>query len=467
MRIVWVSTAVVLATACGEVLDKPKDETCESAAQCLDPAAPYCVNQHCQMACSAAPDCTDPARRVCALDGACVGCVASSDCGAMSPVCDMTERSCRGCTMDSECSGGICVEAEGTCTVDVDVAFVTMMGSDTGGCTRVAPCATIAFALSRGKRVVHVLGGSLSTGTITMSGDHVLDGENTTLSVGTSISTIVVQPSAMAIVEGFRISAPTMAGVAAVLVSGPTQARLHGLQISGSGALAINATNSAKLELVKSHIGGLAIAAPNRVSCPNSIAKLDQNLFEMTIVDDAGTACELTVTRNRFESSRDGSVQLSSGTLVMENNLIIHTSGFNDSISLGSLRPGSTVRYNTLVNTTALPSDGAALSCDASVAVTSNVFAYNSGHPITGTGCTTRYSVFDDVATTAAGTGNKTVPIDQIFANRAGGDYHLAATSAAKAGAEPGLTMTKVDFEGKARPNPAGTNADSGAFEAP
>ncbi len=467
MRTLSFLALIVFGAACGDVLEKPKD-TCESAAQCTDPAAPFCVNQSCQAACAVSADCTSPDLGVCASDGACVECVMSTDCDAAAPICDSADRACRGCEKDSECPGGVCIEADGTCAADVEVSFVTMMGADSGTCTRSAPCATIPYAITNAgpRRIVHVLGGSLFTPTVTLSSDRILDGEDTSLGAGTQSSTIVVMPPAKVTVEGFRINAPAMPTVPAVSATGQSRLRLYNMQISGDGGLAVNATNGANLQLLHSHVGAISIANPMRVNCPNSIAVISQNTLEMTIVGDAGTACDLTVSRNRFESSRDGSVQLSSGLLVMENNLIIHRDGFNDSISLGNLGTGSTVRFNTLINTTAVGSDGAALSCGTGVVVTSNVFAYNSGHPITGT-CETRYSVFDDRAVNSAGTGNQAVGIDTIFVNRAGGDYHLSATSAAKGNAEPGLNMVKVDFEGNPRPNPAGGPADSGALEAP
>jgi len=458
--------AFVGLAACGDVV--AKDPGCQTAADCTDPAAPFCVENKCQAACAGAGDCTDPERGVCATDGACVGCVANTDCDAAAPVCDTGERACRGCEKDSECAGGICIEAEGTCAADAEVAFVTMMGTDAGACTRTAPCATVSFALSVSgtRRIVHVLGGSLSSAAMNFTSDRILDGEDTTLSNSSGTSITITAPAKVT-VEGFRLTAPAMATVPAILVSGAARARLHNLTIGGDGGLAVNATNSANLHLSNSHIGNLGLNNPMHVYCPNSTALIDQNTFEMAIVGDNGTQCELTVSRNRFESTRDGSVQLQSGLLVMENNLIIHRDGFNDSISLGNLRSGSTIRFNTIVNTTAVGSDGSALSCNSvGVTVTSNIFAYNSGHPITGT-CETRYSVFDDRAVTSAGTGNQSVGIDTIFANRAGGDYHLSATSSAKANAEPGLNMVKVDFEGNPRPNPTGGPADSGAFEAP
>ena len=459
--------ALVLFAGCGDVVEKAK-ETCDSAAQCTDPAAPFCVNGACQAACAVNSDCTDPVRDVCASDGMCVGCVMNSDCDAMAPVCDSGERSCRGCEKDSECPGGVCIEADGTCVADAQVAFVTMMGMDQGMCTRAAPCATIPYAVSMSgtRQVVHVLGGSLSTSSLVFTADRVLDGEDTTLSAGGQ-TTIAVGMAAKVTIEGFRITAPTMGTPLppAITAGNGTRLRLWGMTISGDGGIAVNASGS-DLTLSRSHIGSLSLQNPMHVYCPNSKALVDRNQLEMTIVSDNNTQCELTVARNRFESSRDGSVQLSSGRLVMENNLIIHRDGFNDSISLGTLFSGSTVRFNTVVNTTAVASDGSAIYCNAGVIVTSNIFAYNSGHPITGM-CETRYSVFDTVAVTSAGTGNQVTNIDQIFVSRSGGDYHLSSTSAAKANAEPGLSMVKVDLEGNPRPNPTGSNADSGAFEAP
>jgi hypothetical protein len=453
----------MFGAACGEVTAQ-----CTTAAQCIDPAAPYCVSDRCQAACGVSADCTDPDRAVCAGDGACVGCAQPSDCGAQAPVCDASERACRGCATDAECSGGVCIEADGTCALDAEVAFVTDMGMDAGACTRGAPCATLTYALAQAgaRRVIHVLGGTLSSpGTITLASDLVLDGEDTTLGAPNT-TTIAIQGTASVTVEGFRILAPTDATAPAITVTGPARGRLYDVQLSGDGDILAAASGSAELAIVGSHLGSLSQGSANQVNCGGATLRVDHSVLETTIVGDSG-ACELTVTRNRFESSLDGSVQINGGLLVMENNLVIHRLGVNDSIVVGNLRSGSTIRFNTVVNTTAVPSDGAVIFCDSSVEITSNVFAYNSQHPINGVGCQTRYSVFDDRSLTAAGTGNQVTGIDTIFADRGAGDYHLSATSKARAGAEPGQNMTTVDFDGRTRPDPAGTTADSGAFEAP
>ncbi len=462
---------LVLVAACSPV-KAPADE-CTTAAQCTDPALPFCIDTHCVARCGGDSDCGDPDRPVCASDGVCVGCQDATDCSVAAPVCDAATHACRGCSAESECAGGICIDADGVCAADVAVAFVTQMGADTGTCPRAAPCATITYALGQlGERhVIHVLGGSLNTATVILKENPglVLDGEDTTLNAGNA-ATLGLQDQADATVEGFRLNIPTnVTGVPvpAISVTGPAHARFHDVQIEGSGGIALATSLGAQVAIAHAHVGSLSASSSNQISCSGSKVSVSESVLDTTIVGGSGSSCELTVTRNRFESSFDGSVQISDGQLLMENNLIIHRDGFNDSILATGLRPGSTIRFNTIVNTTALSSDGAALSCDTSVLVTSNVFAYNSGHPITGTGCQTRFSVFDDKATTGAGTGNHLTGIEQIFVNRSGGDYHLAPASVARAAAEPGLDMVTTDFEGSPRPSPAGTTADCGAFEAP
>jgi hypothetical protein len=463
---------LLLVVGCGEVLPKDTGGTCATATECTDPALPFCVNSQCSASCSVSADCTDPAAAICSADGACVGCETNDQCDAAAPVCDSSARSCRGCSEDSECAGGVCIEADGTCVAEADAAFVTMMGSDTGTCTKTAPCETIEFALTKlaGRTVIHILGGTLSQQSpISLTGTITIDGEDTTLSSGNQATFAITGPSNV-IIEGVRMTTPPAAAapIPAVQVTGP-QAKVvfDTVDINGNNSVALRGVSGADMTLRRSHIGTLAATTANTVECENSKLTIDQSRFETSKVIDNGTQCAAKVTRTRFESNRDGSVQLSGGQIIMENNLIIHRDGFNDSMFANGMNAGSVIRFNTFINTTALPSDGAALGCDATVAVTSNIFAYNSGHPITGV-CAPKFSVFDDVSQTSAGTGNQVTGIDTIFVNRASGDFHLSEGSKARGAAEPGQeTMVTSDFEGNPRPSPAGTPSDSGAFEAP
>jgi hypothetical protein len=379
-------------------------------------------------------------------------------------------RECRGCTADTECPGGVCVEAEGGCVADADVAFVADMGTDTGTCTRAAPCDTVSFAIAQaaGRRVIKVLGGSLAVfnSPITITGDIVLDGDDTSLQ--SNATAITVNAPSTAIIEGFRVTVSTDPATPVILVTGfNAKPILHDITVvPGAGTFGIHVTNSSEVTLQHSRIGSLG-SASTEVRCQNAKIHVDQNRFESAFLVPSTGACEGTVTRNRFESNNDRSIHMNGGPMIVENNLIIHNGGFNDSMFAINMRPGTTIRFNTLINTTAVASDGAALSCDNTVEVTSNVFAYNSGHPITGQTCSPVFSIFDEVSVTSTGTGNQVTGIDTIFVNRTAGDFHLAPTSIARGAGEPGQLMVKVDFDGNPRPNPAGTNSDSGAFEAP
>lgn len=462
----------LVASACGQVKGVPIDAlACTSAADCKDPAAPYCVSSMCVANCAMNNDCTDPMHAICASDGACVQCTMNAECTATNaPICDSQTRACRGCAKDSDCAGGVCIEAEGACVSDADTAFVTMMGTDSGTCTRVAPCASIAYATTQAgaRRVIHVLGGSLqSSGGVNLSGNRVLDGEDTTLGGGSPPITI---SGGTVVVEGFRVAGPP-AGTATVpaisVTNAGTKATLYNVTVTGTAYGAVIAgAGGTFVTLRKSKVGSLTMQNSMQVSCQNGTLVADKNTFENTFIAPTSGTCETTVTGNRFESNRDGSVQQNGGQLLMENNLIIHRDGYNDSLSITNLGAGSVVRFNTIVNTTAVASDGSAMYCDSSVIATSNIFAYNSGNPITGQGCAPKYSVFDEVSTTSAGPGNQITNINSIFVDRASGDYHLAAGSVARGGAEPGLTMVKTDIEGNPRPSPAGSPADCGAYEA-
>lgn len=463
---------LLVIAGCGKVVGNVPGGTCTTAAECTDPTAPFCVGGACQATCDTAADCTDPATPLCAADGACVGCETNDQCDAAAPICDATARACRGCTEDSECAGGVCIEADGTCVADADVSFVTMDGDDLAACTRSAPCETLKRGIdNRGARtVIHILGGTLSQqATVALTGTLAIDGEDTTLTAGNQQTFAITSPADI-IIENVRMTSPAAAAAAlpAVSITGAqSKVVFESVDINGNNSIALRA-NTASVTLRRSHIGTLGATDVNTVVCEDAKLTIDQSVFETSLITDDNLRCTATIRRSRFETNRDGSVQFSAGQLVMENNLIIHRAGLNDSLFARGLNAGSVIRFNTFINTTALPSDGLALSCDASVTVTSNVFAYNSGHPIGGTGCAPKFSVFDDVSLTSAGAGNQVTGIETIFVNRAAGDFHLAEGSKARGAAEPGLeTMVTSDFEGNPRPSPAGSASDSGAFEAP
>ena len=112
--------------ACGG--DAPgQSSSCQSQAECTDPAHPYCFAQTCvecdvDQACPAdRPACdnethtcgvcagaVDCARfddqGVCAPDGRCVDCASNLDCGVDVPRCEVAAGECSGCRSEDECA---------------------------------------------------------------------------------------------------------------------------------------------------------------------------------------------------------------------------------------------------------------------------------------------------------------------------------------------------------------------------
>jgi len=180
-------------------------------------------------------------------------------------------------------------------------------------------------------------------------------------------------------------------------------------------------------------------------------------------VQVVGSNCQMTVEKSRFDMFNDGSIGVQGGFARIENNLIVNAVELDDSMYVTGVAPGSTVRFNTFVNTSGIASDGTALACDGTPAVTSNIFAYNSRHPLSPADtCAARYSLFDATTSSeeAVGAGNHTADAAAFFVDRLRKDFHLGPDSPARGKAEPGLGVVD-DIEGHRRP----VAADVGAYQ--
>jgi hypothetical protein len=432
---------------------------CQTSADCASTTAPVCIGQLCVPLCTSDTDCVGIANKPhCATDGACVGCLANSDCGSDAPICDATARACRGCAQDSECTGGVCLEATGKCQLDAGVIFVIGNGGvDSGTCTRAAPCATLQYGLLQvgpTRNVIHVDASVLALGssTVTISNTVYIDGTNTTFT-GTGSGAL------------FDIS-----GFNHVVLSNATVSQNVTVEIS----TALTAYNVHVVATTLDSTGGTIIVEKSTfasgaqtagVTCKNGSTTIAASTFDAATIST--TNCGLTLQGSKLLRTPSAAIETSGGLVTIENNVVIVPDGFSDAMTILSGSPGSTVRFNTIVNTTATASDGSALACDSTITVTSNIFAYNSLHPITnmGVGCTTRYSLFDSTAlpSETAGVMDKVGDVSTFFVDSVGGDYHLGPNSPALKSGEPNLGVTK-DLDGNPRP---AMSPDIGAFQAP
>lgn len=457
-RVLRMSILVCLAALAGCGFPKPADvPECKAASDCESPDAPFCAAGSCVAACQASTDCQGLAGTPFCQpsSGRCVACLDASVCSPDKPVCDATAGACRGCARDEECPGGICVEVDGTCVADADVIFVAGFGVNSGSCTKDAPC-SLSFGVSQvtaNRNHIKILNGTLQlTAALTLTPSLYIE----------DTDTIVTGPPGMfsiAQLMSVTLSHMTIQPTSGLAITVDAARSLQLYDVRASGGISVNG-GTLDVDLSTFTGGG-------GVTCMGGTVTVRRSVFDHSPM--SGTTCQLIVRRNHFDMTGDAGFGADGGALTFENNLITQSEGIADSMAVNNLTSASTIRFNTWVNTTAVPSDGAALSCNSPLKVSSNVFDYESMHPIAyGNGCEVRYSLFDNVALPDAtmGVGRKAGDSSTFFVDKAGKDYHLSARSPALGAAEPGLGVSD-DFDGNARPAPAGSVPDMGAFEAP
>lgn len=429
------------------------DPQCTTSAECSDPT-PYCVGQICAATCTADPDCTGAAGGpFCAPDGTCVACLDSTACtDPAAGVCDDTTHTCRACTEDTECGSGICLATEGSCADPGDVVFVSMAGADTGSCTQSAPCLTIPYALTQltpTRRVLRIASADYTaTDGLTLGQDVYVDAAGARVTRTTVGPVIDVSNSATVIVEGIRILAATNA-----VRVGPGTLTLQGAEIGGG---TVSTTG---------HLTILASDLSTKATCTNSYLTVDRSRLDGV----SANSCNLDVRHSDFDLDEGTALTVTNGQLIFENNVIVTHDHDGTGFRLDNAGTDAIVRYNTLVAPISkLTGASIAITCTgaSSPIVTSTIIAWRSTGPIDAAStCPIRNSMFD-LEAAGVPSGSLQQDIDAIFVDLTAGDYRPAAASMARGASEPGLDIVD-DHDGTARPQPAGTVPDIGAYEVP
>ncbi|MFT3699447.1 MAG: choice-of-anchor Q domain-containing protein [Kofleriaceae bacterium] len=443
---------------------------CTTSADCTDPSLPICENNLCVAKCTTDDECSTDAPHCSTSDGACVACLMDSDCDASVPVCDMTTHACRGCVADSECSSGACLAAtNGACADSGNILWVTALGSDTGDCPKTAACKTITYAVSRVltfRNVIHVDGVGVSTGpsTITLGGPLYIDGGSNATLTRPAMTVFNLSNQADLTLDGITVEQGQ--GEVVVMSAGTLRLRKSNLSLSKSASVGgtLNTVDMSGGALIvdSTTFDSASTGGPTAIGCSAGSVAVKNSIFRAFAL--AISHCDLTFQQSTMQINGGGNLAANNGKILIENSVFTSSSAVADAVFVNTAASGSQVRFNTWADTSTGTLSGAGLTCDASIDVSSNIFIW--GPQALAETCTARYSIFDDATSEPPAAHNSIATGASLFVDFANSDFHLSATSPARGAADPAESIA-VDRDGTQRPNPAGTTADIGAYEAP
>ncbi len=390
---------------CSRFGDTPVCETTSGGCvQCL--ATPDCA------ALAATPVC-EPASHTC------VECVIASDCPGTKPVCDA--NACRAPCVDAECPSGAIAEDVG-CVAEADVVYLDPNGSDVGSCNRVAPCKTLAFAVSvttAARNHIVFKPGQYSSNeeyyssTDTQAPALFFHGHGAEVQGPTGGDGCVMDLGLSTTVRDLRVTVRGGAHTAICVSAGPTV--LERVDTTGGdGARGIQVTATATVREFTMSAG-----------------------YEGVVVGSGGS---LTLERGVIHGVRRGIQNYGAGTIQISNLLVDDTSERALDFASGT---SGTVTTSTFVTSGPGFATGArAVLCPNTVIVRSSiVWAPGAGASVPISGC----SMTNVIAGPAVVAGASNA--DPLFIDLSQNNYHLGVGSPARDAVDSGPTS---DFEGDA-----------------
>ena len=425
---------------------------CDTGEICDDVGA--CVAFTCDFgnAGNAACSAVDSSLPYCGDGDVCVGCLDSMNCSvAVGEICDDTAQQCRGCEANPECPSKLCGIGDGVCADAADLLYVADGGSG-ADCTQLDPCGSITDAI----------------GKVTVALDTIIVGPGTYddhVSVTTKTVTIVA--------DGDVTVNPALTAVSGeqnvLAVTGTGNVTADGIKIvpaSGTvGTDAIDCDAGGTLTLLRSEVSNSVDVGVLADNCTLTIT--GSTISENSGIGVNSTNGSLTITGSTI-SGNGGGITSTNSDYQIENNFSVQNSSSavgGIAISGDGTNLTKIVNFNTFVENTRTD-PGYAIACTASSLVaTNNIFLHVDNGTntafVSGSTCTTTYSLFDLDVVLPAGVGN--VKDDAIFVNLAGGDFHLETGSPGINAADPDATLA-TDIDGDMRP--LGGRHDMGADEA-
>jgi len=418
------------------------DGSCVSGCSSSDgcPAdAPICSDSHRCVPCdwdgSGDADCAnrDAATPRCKpADGTCVACVSDVDCGGTTPVCDDETDACRACVENEECDSEICDRESGACVAKENIVYVDqVLGTDGDTCgTKDDACAKIMGAQGGLAKVTETRNTVLVRGGTYVESVAVGDGQTVVL-----------------IGNGATIAPP----------------------LDHPGLLVSNGSNVTAETITLADATGNSEA--DGVRCSGSTSSV--TLYRVSVTDNKGIGvesadCPVHLERCLIAGNQGGGVSLSNLGFTLVNNIIANngSAGVTDFGGVKIANSGSyspqIFSFNTVARNKASEfADSSGVDCFASSMTATNSIVYTGFGAVAAThgSCSWTYS---DVEGIAQSNGNIDATPD--FHDAVGGDFHLEPGSPCQDKADPAATVD-VDYDGQARPQPAGGRSDMGADE--
>ncbi len=466
---------LVLFAACSHA-DRATSMTCETMADCTDPASPFCVANACQ-ACDGSQGCTIDEPRCspdtltcvacvgdadcdnygtaphCAPTGICVGCIDATQCANPTPTCDQTTSTCRGCIVDADCDSNVCESS--SCVDASTVRYAAPDGSDNATCAQDDPCSfTKAVSAVDAAHGTIKLGAGMYTQAVTISGDTTVTIHGDTAQMGAELDvygTSTFAPAAR--IVGLTFSNEGFAQCGASAAGKPIPSMTLDSVVfdaSVSGIYPVDTPFACAITILRSqfHNPGVAIQFSGELS-PVRTATLvvDQSLF------DGGDPSDPQILVINYASiAMTNSVMLKAGGASDEPDIFFYGTG------VGITMP-STIDFSTII--------GPQMKCPGPngtiiFTITNSIFENPMDiDAAQGFSCEWHYSIMQPQAASLPGSLN--MPgVDPMFVNVAADDFHLLATSPAKDAADPAATDDH-DYDGT--PRPQNGRSDIGAFE--
>lgn len=471
---------------------------CTASSQCMD-SEPICSANVCRV-CSGGGDdgqCAlhNAATPRCGSSGTCVACTTAtqaSDCSGATPICG-SDNSCRACQAHSECASGICVfdgASAGSCAAASQIAYVDNKGSVTtcsaNGMTHDGNAPATAFcdiqnAVSTSKPYV-LVAGQTPSGTSAYSKVSITSARTVTIvgpGQGAAAPATIYDPTNV----GLTISLSGSGVSGTVIVDGLEIGDRSNASLQDAVDCTASGGASATLVVRRTAIQHSSKLGVNSNGCD---ATMGSTLVENNVMGGLQfTTSDLEMDASLVENNSGGGIQLSTSDFTIENTVIAlngsASSGFGGVQSIGTGSVGRAQLINdTIVKNTAATGGYSALDCPPanSMAIFNSVVEGNLNTTEIRSTCTLGYSSFAG-ATAASGNGNTDITgctDASLFVNTGANPYTPLSTVTAPCtvtllgkgtSSYMGIAAPNHDLLGAARPQPAGSMPDDGAYEIP